>query len=131
MKLPSSLYKVTVAPGSQRFTEGFQVLFDDGRFSKYRFKDGNRCIATLDPHIVEFPEGNRITTLCDSGIAGQNSRAIDFVDALQTGCEVYGVTHDSVIEPFTRTDIADQHITGVDANAGRNFNIIGQSKCSL
>jgi hypothetical protein len=55
--------------------------------------------------------------------------AIFLVGAFESARDIYGIADHRVIEPEFRSDIADQHVAGIDADAHsqRPAAVIGQS----
>src|SRR5216683_6306567 len=50
-------------------------------------------------------------------LADDDFGAIFLVGAFKSARNIYGIADDSVIEPEFRSDIADQHVAGIDADA--------------
>src|SRR5215510_1473095 len=49
-------------------------------------------------------------------MAHECASTVEFVQALEAACEIDAVTNDRVVEPFLVAHVADNHLSGVDAD---------------
>ena len=86
-------------------------------FKGHDLEDPHRRLPALHRHQVQFPEGHGLVALRRSGLAGHDGGAVKLVEPLQAGGQVHRVADDRVVEAFGRSQVADDGLAGVQADA--------------
>jgi len=82
-----------------------------------QFVDCDSACPSIDHQPVEFAHMDAIAGKAARFLADDDFGAIFLVGAFKSARDIYGIADDSVIEPEFRSDIADQHVAGIDADA--------------
>src|SRR5882762_2421987 len=81
-----------------------------------QFVDCDSARPSIDRQPVEFARMDAIAGKAARFLADDDFGAVFLVGAFKPARDIYGITDHRVIEPEFRSDIADQHVAGINAD---------------
>ena len=111
--------KIARAPGGKPGLVAFYPIERTAELAGHsqQFVDLQAARAAIDREPVEFANDDAIARQPARFGTDDDRGAVSLVGALEPAGDIHGIADDGVVQPHFRSDIADQHVAGIDADA--------------